>query len=85
MMFYLYLYAATAVIVIAIQVINRRLKPKPVEDAGVQIGSYFYYKGFAVRKAHNVEIDEDGNYWIDGRKYTQQQLDNWHKKLTEVS
>lgn len=83
MMFYLYLFIAIVLIIAAIRGIQNLLKPKPVEDAGVQIGSYFYYKGFAVRKAHNVEIDEDGNYWIDGRKYTTQQLESWHKKLTQ--
>lgn len=83
MMFSLYLFIAIVLIIAAIQGIQNLLKPKPVEDDGVQIGSYFYYKGFAVRKAYNVKVDEDGNYWIDGRKYTTQQLENWHKKLTE--
>jgi len=81
----IYLFIGIVLIISAIFEINKILKPKPVEDAGVQIGSYFYYKGFAVRKCHNVQVDEAGNYWIDGRKYTTQQLENWHKKLTEVS
>lgn len=79
----IYLFIAIVLVISAIGEIQKILKPKPVEDAGVQIGSYFYYKGFAVRKCHRVEVDEDGNYWIDGKRYTQQQLDHWHEKLTQ--
>ena len=81
-MMYLYLIVATIIMSTIIITVSNILKTKP-QESGIQVGSYFYYKGYPVRKCQEMTIDEDGNYVVDGKKFTVNQLENWYRKLTQ--